>query len=116
MMKKFIKLLNDISTSHNIAINATLSKSTANKKICYAHVERSTCELNRYNSFLRDIELLTAKTGVMLTGAINMVDLNNLADFDSYIINGNQITASAKNVSLRHIKQIRIHAFKYDNK
>ncbi|OCG72970.1 hypothetical protein [Gilliamella sp. Occ4-3] len=113
-MKKFIKLLNDISKSHNIAINATLSKSTANKKICYAHIERSSSELDRYNSFLRDIELLTAKTGVMLTGSINMIDLNCLADFDSYKINGNQIIASVKDFSLRYIKQIRIHKFKYD--
>lgn len=113
-MKNFINLLNDISASHNIAINATLSKSTADKKICYAHVERSSCELDRYNSFLRDIELLTAKTGVMLSGTISMIDLNGLADFDNYKINGNQIIASAKDFSLRYIKQTRIHKFKYD--
>lgn len=113
-MKNFINSLNDISTSHNIAINAPLLKSTANKKICYAHVERSSSESARYNSFLRDIELLTAQTCIMLTGSINMIDLNGLADFDCYKIDENQITASAKDFNLRHIKQIRIHRFKFE--
>lgn len=110
----FVESLTDISKRYNIAINADFSEAPAGKKITYASRDRSHTVKN-HNSFLSEIELLTASTRITLSGSINFIDLNGLTEFDRYKIDSNHITAIAKDISLRNIKQTRIHKFIFIN-
>lgn len=111
---KFINTLTELSISHNFIISCNFAEAEQDKKICYTLVDRNLVELQRYKSFLRNLEFLTRDTGIMLNSIINMIDIDDLAVFDCYKTEKNQLIGNVKNFDLKHIRQLRILKFVYD--
>ena len=109
---EFLNSLTETSKYYNIAINSDVANAPDDKKICYASDDRLHY-IKSHIRFLREIEALTASTGIMLSGEISFIDLNGLAKFDSYKTESNHLTATATDFSLRNIKQTRVHKFMF---